>query len=152
MPKRFYFPLILFLSLSILVLFQGCCQDDSNYGTKPQTTIYFKSLDTTYKIDHLFINELNHSTNNNLMMDKNQFVMPLSKNLITVYCYATSGIIDTLLLNNIYTLNSNANTKGCGDDYSIDYNRTEISVLSTTFDSAYFKNAFSQYDTIFFKP
>ena len=149
---------------TIVILFQGCCVGDAYAPTEMQTTLLFKSLDSNYIVNHLFIQEIGYSTKNNFMLDSNMCVLPLNNKQLTIYCFAKSGKVDTIVLNNIYKLVSSQNSYSCGDDSYINYKRTEISISSNTFSSAsiiygggnysnsYNNKLSSLFDTLLFKP
>ena len=153
----------LVICLSLALLFQACAQCDNIGQMIIQTTVFFKSTDSSYQIDHLVVSETGYSTTKNSILNKNELVLPLNKKQLTVFCYAKNGRTDTLVLNNIYTLTTHKNDV-CGDDYEMSYRRTEVSISGSTFHSANLKygtvnyNSNSNYqgnflkDTLFLKP
>lgn len=159
MNKLMYnFKTLLFLS-AITFFLVGCCGENI-LEPSFQTTLFFKSLDSNYVVDHLFVYEMGYSTKKNYMSDYNKVALPLNNKQITIFCFAKNGKIDFVKLNNIYTLKLTQNSGSCGDDSYINYKRTEISILSHSFNSAtliYGYDPYSDYegilvDTLFFKP
>jgi hypothetical protein len=129
---------------------------------KINTVISFKSLDSAYRIDHLYIPEIPVSTKINNSLPVNEFALPLNKKQLTVYCYALNHVPDTLTLLIDYEMRTYEHNSYCYDDHGITYRRKNVQVVSSTLDSVRLVFGSGDYgitdraqalrDTVYFKP